>query len=187
VSDGTSSPRLRPPGQIAVGMVQDAEAYRLAAVRVHPRSSPHQDGMLLAPAWHLLCHSVELTLKAYLLSAGADPSGGKGGLKHSSIRHNLVGLHERAQSHGFKPAGDGFEQVVAFLGPYHGDHVFRYRKPGSMPLFPPHAIADILKPVIAGASRTVRERWQATLGVGQADKDLAKVGLGRAYPSNRPA
>ena len=154
-------PADRAPQLIAIGMVQDAEAYRVAALRTHPEGSPHRDNNLTAPAWHLLCHSAELALKAYLLSGGADPSARKGGVTHSSIRHNLSGLFDLAIERGFKPPDEEFGDLMEWLSPYHGAHAFRYRRTGLVRLPAPFFIANVLEPVIADIARTVRARWMA--------------------------
>ena len=181
--------RARPPQQVAIGLIRDAEAYRLAAVRVVPKRPPlypASDPHLLAPAWHLLCHASELALKAYLLSGGADQSAKKGGLMHSAIRHNLNGLYQLAVEHGFEPPDEEFGDLIEFLDPYHAAHVFRYREEGRMPYVPPAVIADILEPVIVGISQTVRQRWMA-LRKCQEDPDLRDAGLARACPpSDKP-
>ncbi|MCJ2070787.1 hypothetical protein MKK75_18655 [Methylobacterium sp. J-030] len=187
MSGGSSPVRPRPSEQIAIGLIQDAEAYRAAAVRVHPKRAPHRDVNLLAPAWHLLCHASELALKAYLLSGGADPSAKQGGLMHSTLRHNLVGLYRLALERGFNPPSEEFGELMDFLGPYHGAHVFRYREQGRMPLHPPFAIAETLEPVIAGIAQTVRERWSAAHGGRRGDEELAGVGLARAQPADGTA
>ncbi|MCJ2043500.1 hypothetical protein MKK58_02945 [Methylobacterium sp. J-078] len=154
----------RLPEQIAIGLVQDAEAYRLAALRVQPRDAPIGEVDLIAPAWHLLCHSAELALKAFLLSNGADPGSKPGGLKHPALRHNLLGLYEAAVAQGFAPPDAEFGELMEWLAPYHSAHDFRYRKPGLVSLAAPFFIAEVLEPVIARVEGTVRERWRTRRG-----------------------
>ena len=164
---GSEAPPERPPEQIAIGMIQDAEAYRVAAVRTLPRGAPLQDNHLTAPAWHLLCHAAELALKAYLLSDGVDPSARKGGITHSSVRHNLSGLYEMATDRGFRPPDAEFGELMEWLSPYHGAHAFRYRRPGRHRLPAPFFIAEILRPVISGVAQIVRARWAEAHGRSQ--------------------
>lgn len=186
MSGNQNQATARPPQQVAIGLIQDAEVYRAAAARVCPKRPPRRETALLAPAWHLLCHSSELALKAYLLSGGADASARKGGLMHTAVRHDLVALYALAIVRGFEPPDEEFGELMDFLGPYHGAHVFRYREPGRMPLLPPFEIAEILAPVIAGIAQTVRARWLATQAAGKTDEELARVGLARARPADGP-
>lgn len=182
MSEDPQPTRRRPPEQMAIGLIRDAEAYRAAATRICPAREPFstQDANLLAPAWHLLCHAAELALKAYLLSGGADPGSKKGGLMHSAIRHNLIGLYTRALEGGLQSPNEDFGDLIEFLDPYHAAHVFRYREEGRMPYVPPSTIADILEPVIAGIAQTVRGRWTAAHGRGHDDTVLADLVLARA-------
>lgn len=182
MTDSSKPPVERPPEQIAIGMIQDAEAYRVAAVRTLPREAPAQDNHLTAPAWHLLCHAAELALKAYLLSNGADPSARKGGITHSSIRHNLFGLYEMAIDRGFEAPDDDFGQLMEWLSPYHGAHAFRYRRPGRARLPAPFFIAEVLESVISDTARIVRIRWTEAHGDRSAIDGLRKAGLTHARP-----
>ena len=181
MSDEQPKPK-RPPEQVAVGYIKEAEAYRLAALRVHPPGTQNADVNLLAPAWHLLCHSSELALKAFLLSHGADPGGKKGGLMHIDMRHKLMRLYEAALARGFKAPDDEFRELIEWLAPYHSNHVFRYREPGRIWLASPFLIGEILEPVISDIARIVQQRWMAAHGPGQADEELRKAGLVRAIP-----
>ena len=170
------------PQVMAISYVRHAEAYRISALRVCPEETPSSDVALIIPAWHLLCHSSELALKAYLLSGGADPSGKKGGLKHTSLRHNLIGLYDLAVDRGFTAPDGEFGGLMAGLAPFHTDHVFRYLKTGCISLATPRHIGTVLEPIILNIAKTAGARWRATRGPGQDDEDLASVGLARAQP-----
>lgn len=152
------------PETLATRLVRDAESYRLAALRVHPKDDPDAKPRLLARAWFLLCHSAELSLKAYLLCHGVANDRKTGGLKNQALRHNLSGLYAEAVAIGFAPPNDEFSNQVELLAPYHEAHAFRYRKTGWVSLSEPRHIASVLKPVIADIALTVRRRWQATQG-----------------------
>lgn len=163
----SASPLLegRPPQQIAIGVISDAEAYREAALLVEPKEEPlFVKASLVAPAWHLLCHSTELAMKAFLLSHGADPGSRPGGLLHHSLRHNLAALYERAQEKGLTTSSE-FEEILASLSPFHEAHIFRYRRPGYISLPTPYVIADALEPVIANIKGVVRQRWMESQGL----------------------
>lgn len=163
----STSPLLggRSPQQVAIGVISDAEAYRAAALLVEPEEEPlFVKASLAAPAWHLLCHSTELAMKAFLLSHGADPGSRPGGLLHNSLRHNLAALYERAQEKGLTTSRE-FEEILAELSPFHEAHIFRYRRPGYISLPTPHVIADALEPVIANIKGVVRQRWMESQGL----------------------
>lgn len=75
----------------AFGTLRYAEDYRVAAQRVIGLEKPiHSD--LLMPAYHLLAQSIELSLKAYLRTAGV--SGDE--LRAHDVRHNLSRLRNMA-------------------------------------------------------------------------------------------
>jgi hypothetical protein len=156
----------RPPEQIAIGIIQDAEAYRKAAVMVdtanegsHPR--------FFAPTYFLLCHSAELALKAFLTTHRMPARD----LQKVEIRHNLRALYEAALAYGLKvpvekDGYDEFGDLMDWLSPFHKAHAFRYRQPGYVQLPSPAFMADRLEPVIADIAGIVRTRWVATRNKG---------------------
>lgn len=110
----------RPREQIALGIAQDAEAYRLAAVKIEPGGDILEVDLQMAiPAWHLLSHAAELAFKAYLLSHGIADGFREGELKHPALRHCLLPLLEMAIRHNFRPPSDAFGDVIEQLDPYH--------------------------------------------------------------------
>lgn len=164
----------RPPHEMAVGYIRDAEAYRRAALLVHPREEPGSDPDMLSPALFLLSHAVELALKAYLLSQGVPDGWGEGELKHPAVRHDLVRLHDLALAHGFVANGPHFDGVVEWLGPFHRGHAFRYRQTGAAELPVPSRVAALLAPVIAGIGRSVAARVIA-FRQGPNDRNLLPI------------
>jgi hypothetical protein len=156
----------RPPEQIVIGIIQDAEAYRKAAVMVvTANEGSHQ--RYFAPTYFLLCHSAELALKAFLTSHRVPEKE----LKDFEVRHNLRALYEIAVSHGLKVPveEDGYSEfgdLMDWLSPFHKAHAFRYRQPGYIQLPSPALMAELLEPVIADIAGIVRTRWLATRNKG---------------------
>src|SRR5262249_57582345 len=92
----------------------------------------------VSPIYQLLCHAIELTLKAYLAASGVPIT-----TLANHIGHDLELAFRCAQKHGFMPSDAGFWEVVQSLAPYHLDHSFRYGKPhGSVTHPEPSKAAD---------------------------------------------
>jgi hypothetical protein len=172
-------PLPRPPHEMAVGYVKEAEAYHRAALLVHSSRELLSDTELMAPALFLLCHATELALKAYLLSHGADPGSKAGGLKNPAIGHNLVALYELAVAHGFKPPDARLADMVEWLGPAHQAHSFRYRELGYRNLPLPVLFAEVLSSTIISIKRTIGRRAVA-IGREREDEALRQFGLAQA-------
>lgn len=152
----------RPKEQIAIGIAQDAEAYRQAAVKVEPGADLFEIDLQMAiPAWHLLSHAAELAFKAHLISHGVAGGSKEGELKHPALRHCLLPLLELAIKHNFRPPSDAFGNIIEQLDPYHRTHFFRYRQVGRFSLPVPQAISEVLKPGIASILAEVESRWRA--------------------------
>lgn len=166
---------------MAVGYIRDAEAYRRAALLVHPREEPGSDPDMLPPALFLLSHAVELALKAFLLSKGVSDGRNEGELKHPAVRHDLVRLYDLALAHGFVASGPHFDGVVDWLGPFHSGHAFRYRQTGAVELPTPSRVSALLAPVIAGIGRSVASAAIA-LGQERSQQALAATGITLAAP-----
>ena len=115
----------KPPQLLAIGLIQDAQTYldsaRLlskevgSAVRFFP------------PIYFLLCQAMELVLKAYLAASGVPNR-----TLREEIGHNLDLGFRHGREHGFDPADARFPELVRWLGPFHLDHSFRYRKSGRL-------------------------------------------------------
>ncbi|MDP4006905.1 hypothetical protein [Methylobacterium sp. NEAU K] len=172
-------PLPRPPHEMAVGYVKEAEAYHRAALLVHSSREMVSDVALMAPALFLLCHATELALKAYLLSHGADPGAKVGGLKNPAIGHNLVALYGLAVAQGFKATDDRLADMVEWLGPAHQAHSFRYRELGYRNLPLPVLFAEVLSSTIASIKRTVSMQAMA-ISREREDEVLRQLGVARA-------
>lgn len=169
----------RPPHEMAVGYISEAEAYHRAALLVHSSTEPLDAIDLMAPALFLLCHATELALKAYLLSHGADPGAKAGGLKNPAVGHNLIALYEMAVDQGFEPADDRLASMVEWLGPAHQAHSFRYRGLGAYHLPLPALFTEVLASTILSIKGTVSRRAVA-ISREREDEVLRQAGLTRA-------
>jgi hypothetical protein len=110
------------------GMLRYAEDYRIAAERVIGDCNPLESGLLM-PAYNLIAQSIELSLKAYLLSRGLKNSRLRGPL----LGHNLSGLITEAESLGLNDLvslDDLDRQLVSGLSRHYETHEFRYIRVG---------------------------------------------------------
>jgi hypothetical protein len=110
------------------GMLRYAEDYRIAADRVIGDCNP-LESRLLMPSYNLIAQSIELSLKAYLLSKGLTSSRLRGPL----LGHNLSGLIAEAGSLGLNDlvSLDDFDrQLVSSLSRHYETHEFRYIRTG---------------------------------------------------------
>ena len=89
----------------------DSEAFLSAANQL--------DDVQLIPKYFLLCHSIELALKAHILGHG----GTNGEIR--KIKHDLRAALKRARELGLQPAAE-VEEVVRLVAPPHKDYSFRY-------------------------------------------------------------
>jgi hypothetical protein len=107
---------------VAIGFITDARSYLHAARVIDGSDERHS---LFSPIYFLLCHGIELVLKAYILA-----SGGTGAeLRPQKIRHSLDQLRNRAVALGLSPS-EKTNQVIDLFTPHHANHSFRYRDPG---------------------------------------------------------
>lgn len=79
-----------------------------------------------SPKYYLLCHAVEIGLKAFLLLHKHTPSE----LKTFAVRHSLKTLAEMARCHGMSFTARESE-IIELIDAVHADHRLRYVKPGS--------------------------------------------------------
>jgi hypothetical protein len=108
---------------VAIGHITDVKSY-LRAAQIIDGAEDNRDS-LSAPIYFLLCHGIELVLKAYILAAG----GTDAELRPRKIRHQLGELRNRAIGLGYIPS-EKVSAVIDMLAPYHAAHSFRYRDPG---------------------------------------------------------
>jgi len=135
----------KPPQLVAPRLLRDAEDYVESARQL---AAQRTGGIILkwpSPTYQLLCHAIELTLKAYLAASGEPIT-----TLANHIRHDLELALRRAQKHGFT-CDARFREVVQSLAPYHLDHSFRYGKPHGYVTHPePSEVADIIASTITG-------------------------------------
>ena len=136
----------KPPQLVAPRFLRDAEDYVESARQL---AAP-QGGIVYkrsGPVYNLLCHAIELALKAYLAASGVPIT-----TLANHIRHDLELAFRCAQKHGFAPSDARFGEIVQWLAPYHLDHSFRYGKPhGSVSHPEPSVAAEIIANTIKGA------------------------------------
>src|SRR5262249_39379708 len=106
------------------------------------------------PVYFLLCHAMELALKAYLAASGVSAK-----TLRNEIRHDLEQGLRDAKSHGLA-ADDRFQGLVSWLRLYHLDHSFRYRKASGFVRYASAAeAADIIESTARAIEPYVRGKF----------------------------
>ena len=82
-------------GPSPFGMLRYAEDYRVASEKVIGDCNPLESELLM-PAYNLIAQSIELSLKAYLLSAGLDSRQ----LRDFPFGHRIKALLAKAEDLG---------------------------------------------------------------------------------------
>ena len=145
-TDDNDDEATKPPQLVAPRFLRDVEDYVESARQL----AALHGGIVHKwpwPTYHLLCHAIELTLKAHLAASGVPIK-----TLANHIGHDLELAFRCAQKHGFGPSDAGFSEVVQWLAPYHRDHSFRYSKADrSVSLPEPSQVADIIANTIKGA------------------------------------
>ncbi|MBR0823753.1 hypothetical protein [Bradyrhizobium liaoningense] len=145
----------RPTELVGMGYLTDAKEY-LKAANVLSQS----DSDLFSPVYFLLCHGIELSLKAFILASG----GNERELKKQDTRHHLDVLRDRARGLGYQPVNEKTDEVINMLAPYHQNHSFRYRDPGykTFPVVTEtiEVLASMLDEISPVVWRRVRHRAQ---------------------------
>jgi hypothetical protein len=112
----------RGPEFVAVGYLTDAKSYFHSATVL----DAHDDGVVhMSPIYFLLCHTIELLLKAYLLANDVDAKE----LRKNEVRHQLKALWKMSQDNGLNLTEHTID-VIDMLAPHHENHSFRYRETG---------------------------------------------------------
>jgi hypothetical protein len=111
--------------EIARSYLTDSQAFLLAA-QVLERSRNKRITFAFGPKHYLVCHAIELILKAYILASG----GTKKELMRVDVRHSLSRLFERAIEFELVPIDRRVGSLILTLEPLHSEHRFRYRKTG---------------------------------------------------------
>ena len=109
--------------EIARSYLTDSQAFLIAA-QVLERSRSKRITFAFSPKYYLVCQSIELILKSYILVSG----GTKKELMDIKIRHDLLQLFERAIELGLAHKDQRVRPLIAALAPLHAEHRFRYRR-----------------------------------------------------------
>jgi hypothetical protein len=142
-----------PPQLLAVRQIDDALTYVECGRRLDQLIEVPKK--FAFPAYYLLCHAIELALKAYLAASGIP-----GSTLRNEIGHDLGRALKDAQTLGLSPVDDSFPELVSWLAPYHLDHSFRYRKAWGFVRLPPAAkAADIIDNTARGIEPYVRSKF----------------------------
>jgi hypothetical protein len=78
------------------------------------------------PRNFLLCQSVELAMKAYLLATGSTLDD----VEH--LGHDLKKLRNRCRERGLTLSHPRANQILNMIAPVHKKHLLRYKRPGSI-------------------------------------------------------
>jgi hypothetical protein len=136
------------PKELAAACLTDARSYWKAAKALN--EAGNKAG--ISPTYFVLCHAIEVTLKAYLAAQGS------GERELRDLGHHLLLVYACARKKGFKPSDHRTSEIVRWLSPFHEDLLFRYRKHlRSVALPDPGAVADVvsilvrqIEPIVIG-------------------------------------
>jgi hypothetical protein len=117
------------PQLLACGLIEEAQVYVESARRLD--KACRNSARFFGPTYFLLCHSIELALKAYLAASGVTEA-----RLRDELRHNMRRALRSARGHGFTPTDKRFPDIVRWLAPYHLDHSFRYPKGSGQVVYP---------------------------------------------------
>ena len=151
VTDGVPQPVAN--GTMAYHFVSDARNYLNVARIIQP---PFE---ISSPRYFLLCHAIELCLKAYILASGGEQSELKG-----SLSHRLKQTFERAVTLGYQPSDERVDELVTWLSPFHEDYSFRYKKTGRKELPPPETVIEILASMLVQIEPVARAAYRSVNG-----------------------
>jgi hypothetical protein len=142
------------PQLLACGLIEEAQVYVESARRLD--KACRNSARFFGPTYFLLCHSIELALKAYLAASGVSEARLRNELGHD-IRHAL----RSARGHGFTPTDKRFPDIVRLLAPYHLDHSFRYPKgSGQVGVYPTVSdAAEIIGDTVGSIDTYVRGKF----------------------------
>jgi hypothetical protein len=144
----------KPPQLLAIGLIQDAQAYVESARQLD--KSIGGSARFSQPIYFLLCQAMELALKAHLAASGVPNR-----TLRKRIGHNIgLALRYGRRHFGFNATDARFPALVHWLAPYHLDHSFRYRKGSGFRQYPlASEAAEIINNTIAPIDRYVREQF----------------------------
>lgn len=101
---------------LAHNYLGDAEGYLSAARQLDEHAGQ------FSPKYFLLCHAIELALKAFILAMGGTEK------ETRKIKHDLTAAWSRAVALGLQPKNAEFSGIVERLAKPHKDYSFRYGK-----------------------------------------------------------
>jgi hypothetical protein len=102
----------------AVLLMTDAVAFHNAGISLSSLSGA------FGPRNFLLCHSVELAMKAYLVATGSTLD--------AVVGHDLKRLRNRCRERGLTLSHPRANLVLDMIGPVHKKHLLRYKRPGGV-------------------------------------------------------
>jgi hypothetical protein len=140
------------PRVSAIGMGRDSLEFLDAAKELAGERDASQLVMRhLHPMYYLLCHSMELSLKAYLRTKGYEDS------ELKKLWHGLEDAVEVVKREGLTLSQD-FIDMAMWLGPYHSDNAFRYQKTRRLHIPLAHDLIDMIEPQIRQTFAIVNRR-----------------------------
>jgi hypothetical protein len=157
----TMASTAKPPQLVAISLIQDSRSFITAAEALLNAAPPGGDPPHSPPTCYLICHAMELAIKGHLASCGVPLKL----LRSHRIGHNIARAYRYGRRFfGFIPADARFGELVSWLGPYHYDHSFRYRKTGLMRLPAIRPAIDIVRTTVVGIEPQVRRRYLESVG-----------------------
>jgi hypothetical protein len=105
-----------PLGILSTQFFSDARAYLTAADILIRDASPDVN----QPAYFLMCHALELVLKAYIMARGGSYE------EVVDLGHDLQKAHSRAESLGLPVDGEQTRILIQRLSEFHEALLFRY-------------------------------------------------------------
>ena len=147
------------PQLLACRLIEEAQVYIESSRRLNKAS--RNSARFWNPTYFLLCHSIELALKAYLAASGVSEA-----KLRKELRHDIRLALRLARRHGFAPTDRRFPDIVKLLAPYHLDHSFRYPKGSGVGLYPAMSdAADIIGNTVGLIDTYVRRKFHETISV----------------------
>jgi hypothetical protein len=117
------------PQLVAICLIHDAGSFVECArlVDQHLKGGVPTYPRFSSPVYFLLCHAIELALKAHLAASGVPTRT----LRSKKLGHKIdVAFRYARRCFAFAFADNRFPELVNWLAPYHQVHVFRPEKPG---------------------------------------------------------
>jgi hypothetical protein len=149
--------KLKRPQLVASRLIVEAQVYIESSRRLD--KACRNSARFWGPIYFLLCHSIELALKAYLAASGVSEA-----KLRNELRHDIKRALRSARCHGFVPTDKRFPDIVRLLAPYHLDHSFRYPKgSGDVGVYPSVSdAAEIIAKEVGSIDTYVRRKLHET-------------------------